>query len=220
VMETFGVTPERSGPLEFQIRSCAYRPRDFRIEGDHSSASYFLAAAAVAGGRVRVEGLDPGSRQPDARLGRILAESGCTVGIGEDWIEVEGTGSLSPFDLDMAEAPDLVPTLAVLALFASGACRMRGIAHLRLKESDRLQVLAGNLRALGGEASVEGDALVVAPSTTELRGVRISTASDHRIAMAFAVAGLRIEDLYLDDAECVAKSNPTFWKEFGRLEGS
>ncbi len=221
VLAGFGATVERVADLRWRVEARGYAGREFRIEGDHSSASYFLAAPAVVGGRVRMEGLDPESRQPDARLCRILADLGCDVRVGRDWIEVEGSGRVPAFEQDLSEAPDLAPTLAVLALFAEGPCSMRGVAHLRFKESDRLAVLARNLELLGRPARAELDALEIgAPHGAALRGGRVFTASDHRIAMAFAVAGLRIEGLVLDDAACVGKSNPRFWEDFATLEGS
>ncbi len=123
------------------------------------------------------------------------------------------------FDLDMSDAPDVVPTLAAIALFAEGECAMRGIAHLRIKESDRLGVLAANLRRLGRDAEAAEDALLVGPPTGTLRGATIETESDHRMAMAFAVAGLRVEGVVIDDADCVSKSNAAFWEDFTKLEG-
>jgi 3-phosphoshikimate 1-carboxyvinyltransferase len=119
----------------------------------------------------------------------------------------------------MSEAPDLVPTLAVLGLFADGPSTVRGVAHLRLKESDRLEVLAENLRRLGRPAKAIDDRLEIGAGAGPLRGGRIETRSDHRMAMAFAVAGLRIEGVEIDDPDCVSKSNPVFWDAFGALAG-
>ncbi len=219
VLESFGVEVEQPAPLTWRVAEGDYSGRPYRVEGDHSSASYFLAAAAVVGGGVRVENLDPASAQADARLGAILEKLGCSVDRGADWVEVEGTGAVPSFDLDMSDAPDVVPTLAAIALFAEGECAMRGIAHLRIKESDRLGVLATNLRRLGRDAEATDDALVVGPPSGALHGATIETASDHRMAMAFAVAGLRVEGIVIDDPDCVSKSNATFWNDFTRLEG-
>jgi 3-phosphoshikimate 1-carboxyvinyltransferase len=200
------------------VRPHDFRGREFRIEGDHSSASYLLAAAAVVGGRVRVCNLSPDSSQPDARLGAILGKLGCRVSTGDDWVEVRGSGRLKAFDLDLAGAPDLVPTLAVLALFAEGRSVLRGIAHLRHKESNRLELLARNLRALGRDAVAYGDRLVIEPAVAPPNGGGIVCDSDHRMAMAFAVAGLRIEGVEIRDPACVAKSHPGFWAQLETLE--
>ncbi len=221
LLASFGAKVTRIERYRWRVESGPYPGREIRVEGDHSAASYFFLAGALLGGSVRVEGLDPDSRQPDARFRRILEDLGCVVRIGADWIEVEGSGRIPRFEVDLTDAPDLAPTLAVLALFAEGPCVLRGIAHLRLKESDRVAVLARNLEILGRPTRVGEGALEIGhPPRPSTRGARrILTASDHRIAMAFAVAGLRIEGLVLDDADCVAKSNPSFWDQFADLEG-
>lgn len=219
VLEQFGVGIERIGELIWRVLPGEYHGREYRVEGDHSSASYFLAAAALLGGTVRVVGVDPQSQQPDARFGRILRQAGCSVTEGADWIQVVSSGGITSLDLELRDAPDLVPTLAVLTLFAEGASTLRGIAHLRHKESDRLDLLARNLRNLGRDAQAGADFLHVAARTGPLRGATIRTESDHRMAMAFAVAGLCQPGIRIDDADCVAKSNPRFWDEFERLEG-
>ena len=221
VLREFGVRVDRTAERCWRVEQGDYPGREYRVEGDHSSASYFLAAAAVLGGRVRVENLEPDSAQPDARMGEILAGLGCAVRSDADWVEVEGSGDVPPMDLDLRESPDLVPTLAALALFSDGPSVLRGIGHLRLKESDRLAVLARNLRSMGREAWVNDDALTIAPpAPTGPHGGVIETASDHRIAMAFAVAGLRVPGVSIDDAGCVTKSNPDFWRELSKLEQS
>ena len=217
VMNDFGIAVERLAPLRWRVPAGRYDGRVYRVEGDHSAASYFLAAAAIVGGRVRVDGLDPRSAQPDRRLGGILEDLGCRVSRGDDWIEVEGGQPLNGFDIDVNDAPDLVPTLAVMGLFAEGPTRLRGIAHLRVKESDRLEAIAANLRALGRPARAREDCLEIDGSDGPLRGAKIATESDHRIAMAFSVAGLRLEGVELDNPACVAKSNPAFWAHYHRL---
>jgi 3-phosphoshikimate 1-carboxyvinyltransferase len=186
------------------------------VEGDHSTASYWLAAAAAVGGEVRVGNLKPDSPQPDSRFPAILEALGCAVERGESWIRVRGTGRVASFDLDLRGTPDLVPTLGVLALFSEGVCHLRGIGHLRYKESDRLQVLAEGLGALGARVRPCGEGLTVAPGP--LRGARLRTAGDHRMAMAFAIAGLRIEGVSIEDPECVSKSHPAFWEQLAVLE--
>ena len=217
VLADFGVAIEQVEDLRWRVPPQDYGPRDYSVEGDHSSASYFLAAACVVGGRVRVRGLLPRSAQSDAVLVDLLDSLGCEVGRGEDWVEVRGTGRIPGFDLHMGDAPDLVPTMAVLGLFADGPCVIRGVAHLRLKESDRLEMLASNLRLLGRSATAEEDRLVIGPPPDQLGGGQVPTASDHRMAMAFAVAGLRLGGVTVEEPGCVAKSNPAFWEQFEKL---
>jgi 3-phosphoshikimate 1-carboxyvinyltransferase len=217
VLRRFGVVVQRVEPLRWRVAEGGYAGRDYRVEGDHSTASYFLAAAALLGGRVMVRGLDPDSPQPDACLAKILERLGCRVARDRDSVEVRGSGRIPSFDLTMGHAPDLVPTLAILGLFSEGASIVRGVAHLRHKESNRLEMLARNIRVLGREAEAVEDRLEIGPPTGMLRGDRISTASDHRMAMAFAVAGLRLKGVVIDDANCVAKSDPRFWDRLEAL---
>ncbi len=217
-LEAFGARVARRGPAAWRVEPQVTIGREFRVEGDHSTASYFLAAAAVVGGRVRVEGLDPESAQPDARCGPLLSRAGCRCTTGPDWIEVEGGDGLRPLDVDLVEAPDLAPTLAVVCAFADGTSELRGLSHLRHKESDRLAVVARNLHRLGCRVEAHADRLrVTPPARAGLSGGPIETAADHRIAMAFAVAGLRIDGITIDDADCVRKSNPAFWSQLDRL---
>jgi 3-phosphoshikimate 1-carboxyvinyltransferase len=219
VLASFGACVESDPSGRFRVPPSAYGGKEYRVEGDHSAASYFLAAAAIRGGSVRVDALRPESAQPDARLGSILESLHCEVRRGADWIEARGTGRIPPFDVDLAGAPDLAPTLAAMALFAEGTCILRGVGHLRWKESDRLEVLARNLRSLGREARATDRTLEVGPSLPGgLHGTTIDTASDHRIAMAFAIAGSRLDGIRLDDDACVGKSNPGFWRDFEALE--
>jgi 3-phosphoshikimate 1-carboxyvinyltransferase len=218
VLRAFGARVRSGGDLRFRVDPGGLRGREYRIEGDHSSASYPLAAAALCGGRVRVAGLDAGSVQADAAFLDMLRSLGCRVRETGGGVEVTGSGAIPGFDLDAGHCPDLVPTLAVLALFADGPCRVRGVPHLRFKESDRLAVLAENLNRLGRAAAVEGDSLRIDGGEGALRPATIRTASDHRIAMAFAVAGLRT-GLEVDDADCVSKSYPGFWSDLEALTG-
>jgi 3-phosphoshikimate 1-carboxyvinyltransferase len=218
VLEVFGVPVEGDGVTRFRIAPADYPGRDHRVEGDHSSASYLLAAAAVVGGVVRVEGLRPDSAQPDAAFGSMLRALGCDVRAGADWIEARGTGTVPGFELDLRECPDLAPTLAALALFSEGPCRLTGIAHVRSKESDRLEVLAAGLAALGRDASAGPDSLVIGPPPAGgLHGGTVATASDHRIAMAFAIAGLKLRGVTIDDEASVEKSYPGFWRDLSTV---
>ena len=192
-----------------------YRPGDLVIEGDYSSASYFFAAAAVTGGRVRVDRLDPKSSQGDARFVSLLERMGCGVETGDDWVAVEGPSMLRGIGADCRDMPDIVPTLAVVALFAGEPTRITGVPHLRVKESDRIATLVAEVTRLGGTATPQPDGLTIEPRA--LRGARIEPYSDHRLAMAFAVAGLRVPGVVIADPGCVSKSFPDFWDLFDRL---
>ena len=200
----------------YRIQNGNIAPRHWVIEGDYSSASYFLAAGALLG-EVSVTGLRADSHQPDARLLAILREMGCKVRHADAMVTVERPATLWSVQLELSDAPDLVPTVAVLAMFAEGETRLSGLRHLRVKESDRLQSLADNLNRLGARATIADDTLLIHPSPEALRGAVITTAGDHRIAMAFAIAGLRLAGIVVDDAACVAKSNPHFWEMLDRM---
>jgi len=219
VLEQFGVIVRRTGDGTFAVAPQRVVPATLASEGDHSSASYAFLAAAVTGGRVRVAGLDADSFQPDARFSRDLATIGCVVRAEAAGITVEGGTPLSAFDWDLEDAPDLAPAAAVLALFCHGESRLRGVGNLRLKESDRLAALASGLARLGAAVRVEDDALTVRPPAAGAAGASIDVAGDHRIAMAFAIAGLRVPGVVLSDATVVGKSYPGFWEDLERLSG-
>ena len=217
-MRAFGADVRvRGDGLAYDVTARPYRATRYAIEGDWSAASYWLSLPAVVGGRVRVRGLRGESAQPDARFTTLLAEAGLSVRHDEDEVEIEGGPGVQPFDFDATHCPDLVPTLAVVALASDGSCRIRGLSHLRYKESDRLDLIAHNLRNLGAAVRVDGDVLAI-DGGSRLEETVIETRSDHRIAMAFAVLGLRSGNVLIDDATCVAKSNPSFWSDLARIE--
>jgi 3-phosphoshikimate 1-carboxyvinyltransferase len=220
VMRRFGAevqsAPDGPEPNVFVVPpGRPYRPCDLEIEGDYSSASYFFAAAAVTGGRVRVDRLDPKSSQGDAQFLRLLERTGCRVETGDAWVSVEGPEALFGIEADCRGMPDIVPTLAVVALFARGPSRISGVPHLKVKESDRIAALVAEISRLGGAATPASDGLTIEPRP--LHGARIDTYSDHRLAMAFAVAGLRVPGVLIVDPGCVSKSYPDFWEHFDRL---
>jgi 3-phosphoshikimate 1-carboxyvinyltransferase len=222
VMRAFGVRPVPEPPsgaaLEFALPPGQnYRPIDLRIEGDWSSASYWLAAAAIVPGRVRVDGLESASLQGDARFPALLEAMGCRVTRAPDHVVVEGPGGLRGLSADLRDMPDIAPSLAVVALFAHGPTRITGVPHLRFKETDRIAVLCEAIRGLGGDAEPLADGLVVRPRA--LAGGSVDPRGDHRMAMAFAVAGLRLPGVSIRDPGCVAKSYPRFWDDFTRATG-
>ena len=220
VMRRFGVRAEPDPPCgsarSFSVaKGQVYRPADLAIEGDYSSASCFFAAAAILPGRVEVEGLDPRSLQGDARLLDLLEQMGCRVLRSQEAIVVEEGGTLRGLEADIGDLPDAAPALAMAGLFARGETRLTGVPHLRIKESDRIDALCEAIGRLGGEAEPLADGLIIRPRP--LRGADIDPRGDHRIAMAFAVAGLRVPGVRILDPGCVSKSYPGFWDDFERI---
>lgn len=217
VMNAFGVPVERDGESNFRVQSgCRYRGRRFAVEADASSAASFFLAAALCGGRVRVNQLKPGTLQGDIGFVRVLEDLGCSVSSGDSWVEVAG-GKLRPgeFVLDMGDMPDMVPNLAMLSAVRPGRTVIRKVSHLRFKESNRLEALVRELTKIGIEASETADGMVIVGGTPH--GAEIETYNDHRIAMGFAVLGLAVRGIRIRDRACVRKSFPGFWKEMGRL---
>lgn len=214
MMEAFGARVERDGHRSFVVPAQAYRGRAYRIEPDASSAQYFLAAAALTGGRVRVPGLGRDSLQGDVAFAEVLAQMGATVTRGDDFIEVCGGATLAGADVDMNAISDTAPTLAAIAPFAQSPVTIRNIAHARLQESDRVHAVATELARLGVRVTERPDGLVIEPS--EIRGGTVETYDDHRIAMSFALIGLRVPGIAIRDPGCVAKTFPDY---FTCLEG-
>ncbi|NPU86243.1 MAG: 3-phosphoshikimate 1-carboxyvinyltransferase [Syntrophaceae bacterium] len=211
-MRQFGVEVRRDDGRTFVVpHGQHYAGRTYQVEGDVSSASYFFLAAAVTRGAVRVGRINPHTRQGDIGLLDILEELGCTVRRGENEVEVAG-GDLAVGDrvFDLTDMPDMVPTLAVLAALRPGRTAITGVAHLRVKESNRLAALAAELRKTGISAEERPDGLVIEGGRP--RGAEIETYNDHRIAMSFAVLGLAVPGMAIRNERCVAKSFPRFWE--------
>lgn len=222
VMDAFGIpvecTPDFSS---FSVPQGCYRAREYQIEGDASNASYFWAAAAVTGGRVTVTNVPVPSIQGDAMLVPLLGRMGCEVTRSGNGITLRGTGHLEGIRVDMGDMPDVVPTLAVVAAFAKGTTVIENIAHLRIKECDRLSAVVAELTKLGVKIEEQDAAMIIhGDGGAGLRGAVIETYEDHRMAMSLAVAGLRIPGVQITGEECVAKSFPDFWERFGLLASS
>ena len=215
MMAEWGVQVERDGYREFRVRAGQrYRARSYAVEPDASSAHYFLAAAALTGGRVRVPGLGRGSLQGDVRFADLLAEMGATVRWEAGAIEVEGPARLAGIDADLNAISDTAPTLAALAPFAGAPVHIRNVAHLRWQESDRLRAVAAELTRLGVRVDEHADGLTVWPSP--IAPALVQTYDDHRLAMAFALIGLRVPGIRIENPACVAKTFPDY---FERLDG-
>ncbi len=215
VMRAFGAQVSHDDELSrFEIARTGYTARTYEIEPDASAASYFWAAAAIAGGRVRVAGLSRDSLQGDVAFCDCLAKMGCRVTYAPDGITVEG-GPLVGVELEMNAISDTVQTLAAVALFASGPTDIRGVAHIRHKETDRIAALATELRKLGAEVTERPDGLRIQPGS--LHGETIDTYADHRMAMSMALAGLRIPGVVINAPGCTAKTYPRFFDDLAAL---
>lgn len=217
-MARFGVTVLRDGWQRFTVaRGARYRsPGDVSVEGDASSASYFLAAGALSG-PVRVEGAGRASIQGDVRFADALAGMGAQVRWGEDWIEAErGAWPLKALDGDFNHIPDAAMTLAVLALFADGPSVLRNIGSWRVKETDRLAAMATELRKLGAGVEEGADWLRVTPPAA-LGKASIATYDDHRMAMCFSLVCLGGTPVRIEDPQCVAKTFPDYFRVFESL---
>ncbi len=217
VMEQFGVRVVREGYTYFRVKSGErYQSRRFTIEGDVSSASYFWAAAAVTGGTVTTENIRPfATRQGDVGFLRILEKMGCKVEKDTDRVVIHG-GSLTGIDIDMGSMPDMVPTLAAIALFANGRTTIGNVSHLRYKESDRLASVALELGKLGGRIEELPDGLII-HGGSPLSGAVVDPNDDHRIAMSLAVVGSKVPGVKIKNEACVNKSFPQFWEMWDRF---
>jgi 3-phosphoshikimate 1-carboxyvinyltransferase len=216
VMRAFGAEVVRDGYTRFVVSNRApYQGRSYPVEGDYSSASYFLAIAAICRGRITVKNLRPDSVQGDRRFPDALKAMGCTVTYGEDCVTVERTGELHGIMIDMSASPDTVQTLCMVAAMATTPTTITGIRHLKFKESDRITGTAERLRALGGDVTVDDNQITIRPSP--LHGACIDPDNDHRTAMSFGVLGLGIGGITIEHAECVNKSFPGFWDIIERM---
>ena len=216
----FGVQVQHDAALSwFAINPTPlHSPGDVLVEGDASSATYFLAAAAIAGGPVRVHGVSRTSVQGDIAFIEVLQAMGATVRWGEDWVEVERGGSnrLRAVDLYLNHIPDAAMTVVVAALFADGTTRVRNLWNLRVKETDRLAAMSTELRKLGATIEEGRDYLVITPPT-RIRSASIDTYDDHRMAMAFSLAALGTTTITINDPQCVAKTFPDYFELFAQI---
>lgn len=217
VMSAFAVAVRRMGNDLYRVEpGQSYRGTVFEVEPDASGACYFGALAAVTGGRVRIEGLGADSAQGDMRFFELLESMGCRVVRQADHIEVEGSGGLVGIDVDMNDIPDAVQTLAAVSLFARGPTRIRNVPNLRVKETDRIAALASELVKVGARVEEDSGGLTIDPPA-EVRPAQIATYGDHRMAMSFAVAAVRIPELAIENPGCVAKSYPEFFDHLKSL---
>ena len=230
-MRRFGVPVERDGWASFTVPAGAryVSPGELHVEGDASSASYFLAAGAISGltggGPVRVEGVGRNSTQGDVRFAEALEQMGAAVSMGEHWIEAtagadaQRRGRLRAVDLDCNHIPDAAMTLAVAALFADGTTTLRNIASWRVKETDRIAAMAAELAKLGAMVAEGADYLRITPPA-QWRPATIDTYDDHRMAMCFSLAVLGGVALRINDPDCVAKTFPNYFQALAGITRS
>jgi 3-phosphoshikimate 1-carboxyvinyltransferase len=211
---------ERVGPRVYRVRPSALRGGRARVEGDYSAACYPAAAAALTGGSVTLAGLSPESRQGDRELFDLLAEMGAEIAWKGSDLRIQG-GDLRGVKADLSGMPDQVPTLAALAPFARGETLIHNVAHLRIKESDRLEAMAGELKRLGAEVRQGRDSLWLPGLWNEAEPpaetVHVDPHGDHRIAMSLALVGLRRPGVIVDQPQVVAKSYPDFWRDLQKI---
>lgn len=216
VMRKFGAEVSEKKNVFF-VKKQGYVPREYEIEPDASSAAYFLAAAAILGGKIKVN--VPGdSIQADLGILNLLGKMGCEVRKNKESIELKSDGDLKALGtIDMNDMPDGVIAFAIVSAFANGTIRIENIGNLRLKECDRLQALENELRKLGVKVKTNRNSITICGPIKKLeRNVEIETYNDHRIAMAFAILGLKVKGIRIRNPGCVNKSFPEFWKT---LEG-
>ncbi len=215
ILKRFGIQVQRDGYTRFEVAgNQTYRAGDYTVEPDASQAGYFWGAAAITGGSVTVKGVSVDSSQGDVGLARVFEQMGCRVNHESDGITVTG-GALRAVTVDMADMPDMVPTLAVVAAFADGTTVIENVSHLKAKESDRLASTCAELKKMGIVAIAENDRLLVTGGAPD--GASIDTYDDHRIAMSFAMAGLVAPGIKILEPHCVEKSFPDFWKVWETL---
>ena len=215
IMKTFGVQVENEKYQHFKVKAGdRYKAQTYQVESDWSSASYFLAAAAVTGGEVTLDNINTQSVQGDAQFTSVLEKMGCQIEKKTNSIHIKGK-PLHGITINMNNMPDAVQTLAVTALFAKGETVIKGIGNLRIKETDRIAALTKELTRLGAEVKAGEDYLIVKPG--DYTGAKIETYNDHRMAMSFAVAGLKIPGILIKNPNCVEKSFPGFFRRFENL---
>jgi 3-phosphoshikimate 1-carboxyvinyltransferase len=218
MMADFGAQVQSDQYDRFHIAAGQrYHAQDYQIEPDASNASYFFAAAALTGGRVRVAALNQQSIQGDVRFLDVLEQIGCRISSGADWVEVQGPQQLRGIDIDMSKLPDMAITLAALAPFAASPTHIRNVALIRHHETDRIAATVTELRKLGVTVEEHADGMTILPGWRQ--AAEIDAYHDHRMAMGFAVAGLKIPGLRIVGAECVGKTFPDFFERFAAMIG-
>ncbi|MCF8069723.1 MAG: 3-phosphoshikimate 1-carboxyvinyltransferase [Desulfobacterales bacterium] len=215
VMERLGIETSREGYEHFNIPgNQIYNAGNYNVESDCSNASYFWAAGAITGAEITVKGISAETQQGDIRFVDVLEQMGAQVKKDDSGITVFGN-NLKAIDVDMSDMPDIVPTLGVVAAFAEGTTTIRNVAHLKAKECDRLSAVATELGKMGIDVTCTDDGLIIKGGKPH--GAEIETYNDHRIAMCFSIAGLKVPGVVITGENCVEKSFPTYWDVFSTL---
>ncbi len=226
LMDEFGLTPEllrdaSTGlPRQIVVPQGQYAATEYRVEPDASNATYFMAAAAMhEGSQVVIRGLGRGSLQGDVGFTEVLKRMGATVHMQRDCVTIAGSGLLRGIEVDLSPMPDTAQTLAVTALLAQGTTTIRGLHTLRVKETDRLEAMATELKRLGAQAEIEGDTLRIDPPE-HILPAEVQTYDDHRMAMSFALAAAAAPGIVIKDAQCVQKTYPNFFEDLQQVLGT
>jgi len=218
MMKDFGVDVINTANREFLIKSGQeYIGREYVVEGDCSSASYFFAMAAITNSEIKVNNVKKDAMQGDIKLLEVLEKMGAKVEYGENYVVVKGTGKLKGVTVDMHHMSDVAQTLSVVALFAEGKTEIQNVYNMRIKETDRIKAVNNELTKLGAKVTELEDGLIIDPIEKYNEGVAIDTYDDHRMAMSFSIAGLLIPNTKINDPECVSKTFPNYFDEFEKI---
>ena len=218
MMKDFGVEVENRDYKEFFIKSGQrYKSREYIVEGDCSSASYFFGIAAITNSELKVNNVSKDTMQGDIKLLEVLEKMGVSVSYGDNHVLVKGNGKLTGVTVDMHHMSDVAQTLAVVALFAEGTTEIKNVYNMRIKETDRIKAVYNELTKLGATVTELEDGLIIQPAVKYNENVEIDTYDDHRMAMSFSLAGLKIPGVKIKDPDCVSKTFPNYFDEFEKI---
>lgn len=218
MMKDFGVSVENREYKEFYIK-CGqnYKGREYIVEGDCSSASYFFGIAAATRSEIKVNNVKKDAMQGDIKLLEVFEKMGAEITYGDNYVIVKGTERLDGVSVDMHHMSDVAQTLAVVALFAKGKTEIKNVYNMRIKETDRIKAVYNELTKLGAKVTEYEDGLTIEPAEKYNENVEIDTYDDHRMAMSFSIAGLKIKGVKIKDPGCCSKTFPNYFEEFGKI---
>jgi len=215
IMKTFGVNVKNNNYESFLVPKASYLAKEYFVESDSSGVSYFLAAAAITGGKIKINNINPDSAQGDIHFIEVLEKMGCKIEKGENYLQIESDGELKGIEVDMNAMVDTAQTLAVLASVAKGKTKITNVGSLKVKETDRITAIKNELEKCGITVEAGEDYLVIEGGKPT--PAQIETYDDHRMAMSFAVLGLTVPGIKIENPTCVSKSFPEFWELFDSL---